>query len=344
MATYYNSSKPDSFRIKDFGLPAFANKYLQFLSIEKNAAPGTIFNYAISIRTFLRWVKSLDMGTAVPETFNEISVQDMTVESISSLTTSDIYDFLAFCKMERSCGARSRSTKLAAIRSLYDYLRKRDSTGLVTSNPGTDISVPKKKTLPVFLTVNESKQLLDAVSGRFASRDYCILLWFLSCGMRLSELVAINLQDVKDDTLRLHGKGRKERIVHLNKPCLAALENYLIDRSKYLESHETADKEALFLSMNASVAKRLSGRRVEQIVDKYVLAAGLEGNGFSAHKLRHTAATIMYRDAGAGVLEIQEILGHENVQTTTIYTHTSGQLVKSALDNVGSLLEKPHQN
>ena len=345
MATYYNSSKPDSFRIKDFGLPAFANKYLQFLSIEKNAAPGTIFNYAISIRTFLRWVKSLDMGTVAPETFNEISVQDMTVESISSLTTSDIYDFLAFCKMERSCGARSRSTKLAAIRSLYDYLRKRDSTGLVTSNPSTDISVPKKeKTLPVFLTVNESKQLLDAVSGRFASRDYCILLWFLSCGMRLSELVAINLQDVKDDTLRLHGKGRKERIVHLNKPCLAALENYLIDRSKYLESHETADKEALFLSMNASVAKRLSGRRVEQIVDKYVLAAGLEGNGFSAHKLRHTAATIMYRDAGAGVLEIQEILGHENVQTTTIYTHTSGQLVKSALDNVGSLLEKPHQN
>ena len=158
--------------------------------------------------------------------------------------------------------------------------------------------------------------------------------------MRLSELVAINLPDIKEDTLRLHGKGRKERIIHLSSPCLSALDTYLIDRTTYLESHDTADKNALFISMHSKTAKRLTGRRVEQIVDKYIQIAGLQGNGFSAHKLRHTAATMMYRDAGAGVLEIQEILGHENVQTTTIYTHTSGELVKKALDSIGDILEK----
>lgn len=341
MATYYNPSKPNNLRIKEFGLPDFANRYLQYLLIEKNAAPGTIFNYAVSIRTFLRWVKMIDMGSAAPDHFADISVQDLSVNSIVSLQTSEIYDFLAFCKLERSCGSRSRSSKLAAVRSLYDYLRQRDTSGLVITNPATDISSPKKeKSLPVFLTVSESKQLLGAVSGPYASRDYCILLWFLSCGMRLSELVAINLPDIKDDTLRLHGKGRKERIIHLSSPCLAALDVYLIDRTAYLEAHDTNDKEALFISMHSNMAKRLTGRRVEQIVDKYVKIAGLQGNGFSAHKLRHTAATMMYRDAGAGVLEIQEILGHENVQTTTIYTHTSGELVKKALDSIGDILEK----
>ena len=123
MAAYYNPSKPNNLRIKEFGLPDFVNRYLQYLLIEKNAASGTIFNYAVSIRTFLRWVKMIDMGAAAPDCFADISVQDLSVNSIVSLQTSDIYDFLAFCKLERSCGSRSRSSKLAAVRSLYDYLR-----------------------------------------------------------------------------------------------------------------------------------------------------------------------------------------------------------------------------
>ena len=339
MAMYYNPAKPNSLKIKDFGLPQFANQYLQFLLIEKNMAPGTIFNYAVSLRTFLRWVKSMELDQNASKEFTELPVNEMTVHDIANLGTSDIYDFMAYCSTERSCGAKSRASKLAAIRSLYGFLRKRDKSGYITHNPVTDISSPKReRSLPIFLTTQESKELLDTVGGEFISRDYCILVFFLNCGMRLSELVAINLSDIKDDTLRLHGKGRKERIVHLNKQCLLALEDYLVVRSEYAEKHEIADENALFLAMHSKKGRRITARRVEQIVERDIKRAGLQGNKFSPHKLRHTAATIMYRDAGAGVLEIQEILGHENVQTTTIYTHTSGELVKKALDNIGVIL------
>lgn len=341
MATYYNPAKPDSLDIKSFGLPAFVNQYLQFLLIEKNMAPGTIFNYAVSLRTFLRWVKAVELERTAPEEVEKLPVQEMTIQDIANLGSADIYDFIAYCSLERSCGPKSRASKLAAIRSLYEYLRKRDKTGCITDNPATDISTPKReRSLPIFLSVQESKQLLDAVAGEYPSRDYCILVLFLNCGMRLSELVAINLADIKDDTLRLHGKGRKERIVHLNRLCLSALEDYLVERAAYAEKHDIADKNALFIAMHSKTGRRISARRVEQIVDRYIKLAGLQGNGFSPHKLRHTAATMMYRDAGAGVLEIQEILGHENVQTTTIYTHTSGELIKNALDNVGALFDE----
>ena len=237
MAMYYNPAKPNSLKIKDFGLPQFANQYLQFLLIEKNMAPGTIFNYAVSLRTFLRWVKSMGLDQNASKEFKDLPVNEMTVHDIANLETSDIYDFMAYCSTERSCGAKSRASKLAAIRSLYDFLRKRDKSGYITHNPVTDISSPKReRSLPIFLTTQESKELLDTVGGEFISRDYCILVFFLNCGMRLSELVAINLSDIKDDTLRLHGKGRKERIVHLNKQCLLALEDYLCIQKKEEES------------------------------------------------------------------------------------------------------------
>ena len=249
MAIYYNPSKPNSLKIKDFGLPPFVNQYLQFLLIEKNMAPGTIFNYAVSLRTFLRWVKSKDLDHNASKELKDLPVNEMSIHDIANLETSDIYDFMAYCSTERSCGAKSRASKLAAIRSFYDYLRKRDKSGYITSNPATDISAPKReRSLPIFLTAQESKELLDTVGGEFISRDYCILMFFLNCGMRLSELVAINLTDIKDDTLRLHGKGRKERIVHLNKQCLLALEDYLVERSEYVDKHEIADENALFLN------------------------------------------------------------------------------------------------
>ena len=340
MSTYFNAAETVKFDIRDFQLPTFAISFLKYLKAEKNVAPSTIFNYAVSLRTFLRWVKAVELRISKPDEIDLLDVSDVSLSQIAYLTTNDIYDFIYYCQIDRNNGADSRATKLIAIRTMYDYLIKRDDSHIVKSNPAADISPPKQeKHLPVYLTLSEAKALLNAVDGPAASRDYCILLWFLSCGMRLSELVAIDLDHIKGDTLRLHGKGRKERVLHLNEPCMEALDRYLLDRNEFLKTHEIDDKQALFISLYHKKSSRLTGRRVEQIVDKYIKKANLAGQGFSAHKLRHTAATVMYRDAGAGLLEIQEILGHQSTQTTSIYTHVSGEMTKTALDTLGSLLD-----
>lgn len=340
MSSYYNENSKKKFDINDFGLPPFATRYLGYLSIEKNSAPRSVYNYALSVRTFLRWVRAIQIGTSALDDVDNISIKNMAVDEIAALEPPDIFAFLAYCANTRQNNAKSRAAKLAAVRSLYEYLRTRDEPRVIKLNPAIDIATPKKEqSLPIYMTVSESRRLLDAVSGPFASRDYCMLLWFLSCGMRLSELVAINLNDIKDSSLLLHGKGRKERVVHLNSSCLAAFQTYLVDRKAYLDhGNDIEDENALFISMYSHKARRLSGRRVEQIVDHYIAAAGLQGNGYTAHKLRHTAATIMYQNTDAGLLEIQGILGHENVQTTTIYTHTSAEKLNETIDTVGNVL------
>ena len=333
MATYFNPNAKSQFDLQSLKLPDFAKRFLVYLQIEKNTAPRTVFNYAVSIRIFLRWVRCLAMGRPLDQA-DSVDVSDMKLEEITSLTTSDIYDFLSYCTMTRHNSAKSRSAKLVAINSFLDYLRRRDESGMMKENPASDISAPKKEeSLPKFLTLMEAKTLLSSVDGPAASRDYCILLWFLSCGMRLTELVTIDLKDIKDDTLRIRGKGRKERVLHLNKPCLDALDEYLIDRQNY---KKIVDEKALFISNERGT--RLTGRRVEQIVDKYIAKAGLQDNGFSAHKLRHSAATLLYKN-GTGIVEIQQILGHKSVQTTGIYTHTSGEQIAGALDDIGKLFE-----
>lgn len=333
MACYYNPGTGKNLNIREMPLPKFAKDWLMYLQVELNLAPRTIFNYSVSVQSFLRWVKAVMMNIPADK-FAEIDASDVSLDSIAAFRRNDIYEYLTFCANTLDNAAVSRAAKLAAIRSLYSYLKEKVPDSGVWENPAMDIQSPKlEKPLPKYLTVQEVQSLLATVDGECASRDYCILLWLVTCGMRLSELAGINLDDVREDKLRIYGKGRKERVVFLNSYCREALDNYLTTRTAYKGSKEAA---ALFISPRTG--NRLSGRRIEQIVEKYLAKAGLQGRGFSPHKLRHTSGTLMYQSGSAGVLEIKEILGHESVSTTQIYCHTSGNMVESALTAMGDLI------
>lgn len=233
--------------------------------------------------------------------------------------------FLAEFKHNHGNDAKARSRKVSSIRSFYKYLTV--SSGKLSENPMLNLETPKlKKSLPKYLTLEQSIELLTHIETNFTERDFCIITLFLNCGMRVSELCSINIQDIKDNRLKLLGKGNKERIVYLNESCLNAIENYL----KVLNSGniiKRVDKDALFLNR---FGKRISTRGVEQIVEQCLKKAGLDGLGISPHKLRHTAATLLYQDAGVDIRVLKDILGHESLATTEIYTHISNKQIEDA--------------
>lgn len=334
-STIYNAANGGKLDLRQLLLPRYAKNWLSYLLVERNMAQRTIADYAVSAQTFLRWVKSLETHTPVDE-WRTMDVSDVPLATLAGFRREDIYDFLTFCASELDNSAASRAAKLSAVRSLYDYLKDKETGAEIAENPAAEISSPKlEKRLPVYLSLDEARSLLGAVSGEAEDRDRCIILWLLTCGMRLSELVGIDLDDIKDNSVRLYGKGRKERIIYLNQPCMDALDAYLMRRKSYRD----ADKErALFTS--GRTGQRLTGRRVQQLVEKALANAGLQGKGYSPHKLRHTAATVMYQNGCAELLEIKEILGHASVGTTQIYCHTADRALRSALDGLGNLLSE----
>ncbi|MDO5139698.1 MAG: tyrosine-type recombinase/integrase, partial [Oscillospiraceae bacterium] len=237
------------------------------------------------------------------------------------------YEYLHFTMSSRDNNASTRSRKISALRSYFKYLTIKAHK--LEDNPVKDLEVPAlKKSLPRYLSLDESVSLLNAVDGDFATRDYCILTLFLNCGMRLSELCGININDIHEETITITGKGNKERQVYLNTACKKAIARYFRDRNKRTYAHK--DRQALFLSRTGS---RLTPRRVEQIVNGYIQKAGLEGQGYTVHKLRHTAATLMYRYGDVDILTLKEILGHAHTSTTEIYTHLDDKRLKEAADS-----------
>ena len=331
--TYYNPDNGAKLNIKEMPLPQFAKDWLSFLLVEMNLAPRTVFDYSISATTFLRWLKNLQLGLPIAE-FRKIDASDVALEDVASLTRNDIYEYLSFCANDLDNTAYSRASKLAALRSMYGYLHVNAPGARIKEDPTQDISSPKKeKKLPKYLNIDEAKKLLAAVDGKDKDRDYCIILWLLSCGMRVSELVGVNLQDIKGNSLRVYGKGRKERIVHLNAQCLDALEKYMVSRVGY----KVPDTEkALFVTSQAK--KRITVRRVQQIVEKYLAKAGLQGMGYSPHKLRHSTASILYSN-NVGLIEIKDLLGHASLRSTEIYTHLiNKEATEKALDSLGNSL------
>ena len=255
----------------------------------------------------------------------EIPVQDIDLDFIRAITTLDIFEFMNFVADERSNMSSTRQRKTSSLKSFFGYLSVHE--GLLETNPTENLTPPKKaKTLPRFLSLEQSIELLNAVEGVDKERDYCILTLFLNCGMRLSELVSINMSDVihNNSSLRIVGKGNKERMVYLNDACLAAIEDYVRVRPK----DGIKDRNALFLSNRGT---RISPKTVQAMVNKYLEKIGLGGAGYSVHKLRHTAATLMYRHGHVDIRVLQDILGHENLGTTEIYTHTSSTQMEDAV-------------
>ncbi len=309
-------------------------EYASYKSSIQNCSPKTVEEYLLDLRTFFRYLlaRERDIDPASEEFF-KIDVSSVGLEMLGKLRAEDLYEFLLYANQERKNQWCARSRKLSAIRSLYKYLVNKRH--YLDYNPTVDIDSPKpKKTLPKVLSLDESLALLAAVEedkeSKFRTRDYAILTLFLNCGMRLSELVGINLSDIDSGllSLRVTGKGNKERIVYLNDACQAALRDYIAERKSAKYTH--VNDRALFLSR---LDQRMSVKTVQAMVYKYLRLAGLEFKHYSVHKLRHTAATLMYQSGNVDVRVLKEILGHEQLNTTQIYTHVSNADMERAMAN-----------
>ncbi len=310
--------------------PVLVHDYLFYLETIKGRSLRTVAGYAVDLRTFLRFMKLYKQKIPVTdENMQHLSIQDIDLSFIQNITLSDIYEFLHYVSSDRSNNPKTRARKVSSIRGFYKYLTV--TKGVLEQNPVKNLEMPAtKKSLPKYLTLEQSFELLQHVHTKQPLRDFCILTLFLNCGMRLSELVGINCRDfnLQERSLRLLGKGNKERIIYLNDACVEAIRNYMEKERSQLKV--IAEPSALFLS--SRTGKRLGTRQVELIVQGVLKEAGLDNMGFSPHKLRHTAATLMYQHGNVDIRILKEILGHANIGTTEIYTHITSQNMQEAMN------------
>jgi len=315
-----------------YDCPDFLKQFLFYMQTIKGRSEKTVNSYYIDLRTFFRYLKMKKILCKENIELETIKIDDIPSSFLETITLSDIYEFLNYTLSVRDNNSKTRSRKTSAIRSFFKYISTK--TEYLKVNPAKDLEVPTtKKSIPKYLTLEESIELLSKSSDEnnsFWQRNYCILTLFLNCGMRLSELVGINENDIKDNTLTVLGKGNKERIIYLNDACLDALKIYLDEKKIRIANHtqKVKDKNALFLSKRGT---RITPRRVEQLVKETLKFAGLDNKGYSPHKLRHTAATLMYQHGGVDIRVLKEILGHVNLATTEIYTHTSNSQIEKAV-------------
>ena len=305
-------------------LPAYAEDFLIYLESILGKSRNTINEYYYDLLLFFRFLKVKSGAAPRDAEFHSIAVSDFTADDLSKIKLSDLYAFLNYMNNERKDQPATRARKVACLRSFFKYAWSK--ARIIPENPAAELESPKlTKKLPKYLELEESKALLDAIDGEFKERDYCMITLFLNCGMRLSELVGINVSDIREDTLAVLGKGSKERTIYLNDACLDAISRYLNVRPEYAEPNGA---RPLFLSKRK---QRISPKTVQYTVKKYIRAAALDPTKYSTHKLRHTAATLMYTMGGVDIRSLQEILGHESVATTEIYTHINNARLKDAV-------------
>lgn len=306
-------------------MPEIAIEFLNYMLTIKGKSEKTIQEYYYDLRTFFRYIKLTTRPGFKDTDFDSIDVCDITLDDIKKIDLADLYSFMSFTSRIRENTAVTRARKVASLRSFYKYLFSKAK--LIEYNPAAELDSPKVvHRLPRYLNVDESIQLLESVEGKNKVRDYAILVLFLNCGLRLSELVGINLSDIRGDTLTVMGKGKKERTIYLNQACLEAIDAYR--RIRPVEG--VKDKDALFLSERK---QRISPKTVQYLVKKYIAAAGLDTRKYSTHKLRHTAATLMYKHGNVDIRALQSILGHESIATTEIYTHLDDQQLRRAVES-----------
>ena len=314
--------------------PTILRDFLAYHETIKGQSSLTIHEYYLDLRMFLRFVKLMRSEMSMNTPLEDIPIKDIDIDFIRNISTSDIFDFLSYLASDRplnpesatsdhGVSASTRARKLSSIKSFYKYLTVR--TKQLQENPVADLEYPKlRKSLPKYLTMEQSAALLQSVSGQNQARDYAILMLFLNCGIRRSELVGLNITDVYEDRIRVIGKGNKERFVYFGSPCRKAIDAYMSERNEKI----LTDNKALFGSRNGN---RISVSAVHRLVEKALTQAGLDSTQYSAHKLRHTAATMML-SGGVDVKTVQEVLGHENLNTTQIYTHIENTELKIAAE------------
>lgn len=312
--------------------PQILKGFLTYHENIKGHSAKTIDEYYLDLRIFFRYLKQLRGLCPTDADFEEISIEDIDLDFVKKITLSDVYQFLSFLSRDRDTPNKGRSSggglspasrarKIATIRSFFKYLTNKEK--VLDENPIKELESPKiKKSLPRYLSLNESLRLLEAVDGINRERDYCIITLFLNCGLRISELTGLNLSDISEDHIRVLGKGNKERIVYINDACAAAINGYMQKR-KLLRPKEP---KAMFISRNGN---RVSRSAIHDMVKKTLLKASIDPASYSSHKLRHTAATLMLQN-GVDVRTLQELLGHDHLNTTQIYTHVDNSELRTA--------------
>ena len=304
-------------------IPQDVRNFLSYLSNIKGKSDNTINEYYYDLRTFFRFMKC-HRNISSYDDFDEINCSDINTDFIRNITLEDLYEYLMYANSDRENNANARARKVSSLKSFFNYLSSK--AHLLDVNITKELDSPKiPSKLPVFLSLDESLQLLENIEGEFQTRDYCIITLFLNCGMRLSELVGINITDIHGDSLTVTGKGNKQRTVYLNDACKNALKSYMEVRPK----DGVKDRKALFLSKQKT---RISNNMVYRMIKKNLERAGLDTNIYSPHKLRHTAATLMYKYGNVDVRALQEILGHEHLSTTQIYTHIDEEQLRKAVN------------
>ena len=314
--------------------PLILREYAEYTVVVKGNSEKTVCEYLLDIRTFFRFmITKWDELELSDDEFEKLSIKRINENDVKRITQKNIIEYLMFAGFKRENSATTRMRKLSALRSFFKYAHAKER--IIEVDPTADVDAPKKSaTLPKYLTVEESVKLLDAVRNDKESktriRDYAIIVLFLNTGMRLSELVGLNMESIDPDitTVKVLGKGAKERVIYLNKAAREALIEYL--RQRLDPKHIRTSSNAVFISGRE---ERISNKTVQWMVQKYLKMAGLGSKGLSVHKLRHTAATLMYQSGKVDIRVLKDILGHEQLNTTQIYTHVVDRNLEEAVEN-----------
>ena len=314
--------------------PEYLNSFLDYSMTILNKSPNSIKEYNYDLSMFLIFIKR-HYNLTQEEEYNKIDRKDISIETIKKITLNDIHAFLSYMAIELKSKPSTRARKASTIRVFFNYLSQK--AHLIEINPAQNLETPKlDKRLPKYLNLEESKKLLNVTENednRNYKRDYAIITLFLNCGLRLSELIGINIQDIdfSEAKMTVIGKGNKERTIYLNKACLRAIGEYLQSRPKEgIKQDKLQSNKALFLSERK---ERISRRTVQYVVNKELKAAGLDTAKYSVHKLRHTAATLMYQYGNVDIRALQVLLGHKSISTTEIYTHVENNQVRNAVES-----------
>ena len=312
-------------RFQDEAFPIL-KEYLYYQQTIRQKSIKTVDEYFLDLRTFFRFMKVYRKQVPEDADFQSITIDDIDLAFVETISLNDAYEYMNYLQRERGNNAAARARKCSSLKGFFKFITQKKH--YLEKDPIEELEIPKtKKALPKYLTLEPSIELLNAVEGEHRERDYAIITLFLNCGLRVSEMAGLNYTDIRNDrTIRVLGKGNKERIIYLNSSCVNAINDYMRVRPV----DEVKDKNALFISRNH---RRMSVKTIQAMVYKYLEKIGLSAQGYSCHKLRHTAATLMYQHGGVDVRVLKDVLGHENLGTTEIYTHLSSEQMKNAAES-----------
>lgn len=311
--------------INMYDFPIVLEDFLNYIGTIRGRSKNTVKEYSYDLQMFLRFLKLRYRMVDKEIEFNDIDVTDIDIELIKKVNIQDLHAFISYVDRERNNSNYAKARKVASLKAFFNYLHT--TVDLLEKNPTLALETPKMNSRhPVYLTLSEAKRFLESIDGPFKERDYAIMTIFLNCGLRLSELINIDINKISEDTLTVIGKGNKERTVYLNDACIKAINAYLPLRP----TDNLKDDKALFISRNRN---RLGPKGIQHLVKKYTEKAGIDKEKLSPHKLRHTAATLMYKHGNVDIRALQDILGHENIATTQIYTHVDDERLRDAVNN-----------